>query len=48
MATFLGTTPAQTATGQIIHDGILAGVPSARIVEQLAAAGLINEAGDDD
>ena len=46
MATFIGATPAQTAAGQIIHDGIVAGVPSARIVEQLAAAGLINEAVD--
>lgn len=46
MATFVGATPAQTAVGQIIHDGIVMGTPAARIVEQLAAAGLVNEAVD--
>lgn len=43
MAKFIGRTPAQAAVGQIIHDGIIAGKPSARIMEQLADAGLINE-----
>ena len=44
MARFIGATPAQTAVGQIIHDALLDGVPSPRIVERLAAKGLINEA----
>ena len=42
MAIFMGRTPAQTRAGNILHDGIIFGTPRARIIYQLAAAGLID------
>lgn len=40
-ARYIGANEVETKAGNIIHDALVTGAPSARIVERLAAAGLL-------